>query len=206
MKFRKLLFGLAVTPFMLASCSNAVTYQDIQSWVKDHYKATEQLPAIATVYWDFHATKSNGVGMKVVQEIFTHLQNKAQQIGEFKEGVIRFPDDGRPTGEVKEVNKVNEVYPLNIDALKHFGKQDKDDPNKYLETFKIYNNALTVTSTEDLFSTDKETYIENVSCTYVYNTIGYLTGYGFKIGRHYIDSENIVKFKVTVEFEYSHYN
>mgnify|MGYP003298478395 CR=1 FL=1 len=224
MKFNKLLIGLmAIAPFALASCNNAVSYEDLQSWIAGHYThgstEADKSPAIATFIWDYHATTSNGPGMTIVKEVFTTLSTKAKKLG-ISDGVIYFPGDkDKPSiGEEKNVGIINYIYPLNItelgklnkdkDNVGHFGKKslnkDKVWDGTYKETFKIYDNALTVSSTEEFSTSALGADPIDVSCTYAYNQEGYLAGYAFKIGRHYIDSDNIVKLKVSVELEYSH--
>lgn len=221
MKFNKVLLGLmVVAPFTLASCNNAMSYEAVESWIENHYtKSDSERPdAVATFFWDYHATTSTGVGMQVVEDVFGKLKELARELG-IDEKVIYFPGKDNPIGENKNVGIASKIYPLNLKALHelnpgteyegHFGKRrlndDKSwDGHSYKETFKVYDNALTVTSTEDFSTTAMGSKKIDVSCAYAYNQEGYLSGYGFKIGRYFIDSDNIVKLKVTVELEYSH--
>lgn len=219
MKFNKIMIGLmAIAPFTLASCNNAMSYKDIQDWVSKHYIKTAEEPraVITTFHWDYHATKSDGRGMEVVDKIFKTLAIKAKtQLG--IDNVIYFPGADKVEGETKDVSIHNVITPLNkteLDNLNegtnhqgHYGKRNEKEGKEwdgtYKETFKIYDNALTVSSNEDMDTGTGNDKFE-VSCLYAYNAEGYLTGYGFKIGRYYINTNNIIKLKVTLEFEYSH--
>lgn len=202
MKFRKLLLVLAGSPLLLASCGqNILDFEQTRKWVGEHYKATESMPAITTLSWDYHSAKGDQ-GKALVKEIFESLDEQLET-----GSIIHFPGEEKGSiGEetIIEEGAIKKIPPLTInDFNEHFGKQDKK--GKYKETFKIANNALVMNYTSDLVISSMPVgpTISDVTVGRVFNTKGYITGYGIK-AEHKIDDDNLAKVKIIVTMTYSH--
>lgn len=214
MKFKKLLFGLAGFPLLLASCSqNILSYDETKTWIKNHYdKSTESLNTLITLGWDYHATTNNEKALSVVRSIFDTLKEEAfLETEEDLSGIIHFPEGKGTIGEEVRIEPecIIKIPPLTSSIFDHYGKEDPDKAGTYIESFRINNNALTTMYTNDLplslalVGADK---IPNVSFVRVYNDKGYITGYGIKISKYIPDEtekDTVVKLKITLNFEYS---
>ncbi len=183
-------------PFTLNSCSSVMTYDSVKSWVSTNYIGDDSYPraAIATFSWDYHGT----TGPKAIEEVKRLMNDYLPTIiPEFKD-VIYYPD-GVTIGQRIVVYHTLWITPL---TNKNFGTTYYKEEDCKKTTFRIHNNELSATDSLVVNGVESEETKYNSTIVHVHNRHGYYRGIGFKIGRGFIDKENIIKLKVIIDLTY----
>lgn len=202
MKFKKLLFGLAASPFLLASCSNALSFEATQRWVSEHYKKETPCKAFALTEWVCHGNVGNK-SWDIVNKIFNTLGKEESEEG--LTGLLpTHVDSNNPDGHKYnvDVDKLPSITPLNsTNFTKQYTNIPKDDKAYKDDVYKINNGCLSATYKY------REEYEESKTIDTtrirVYNQNGLCTDFGCKIDGKWLDDDNTIKFKVLIHFTYS---
>lgn len=195
MKFKKLLFGLAGFPLLLASCSNSMNWKAAKQWVDEHYKSTEGTEeAIAEVEWNYSTTVGDDAN-KAAIAIYTKLKEEAtyEQIAGLADAIPLDKIEKSKTGKIRHMNplEITKLTTANFSSI----YREEDTKNVY----KV--NGLSFSGTYNIDLDYLKGGTIGATCIRVYNARGYCTDFGFKANKT-LDKNNVIKVKLLVHFLY----